>query len=139
MNDLIRKAVELADGWEHNKQGDIYGPFGPIGYGLTIDLSQEELDALAAQLVRQVDATDYEIRMQSCATTIFHGGEEFWWVGENPVGTLQKLKDTEKQLEQQTALTNYWRGYVDNPEKREELEEIIHARAQTSKSRKSNV
>ena len=48
----------------------------------------------------------------------------------NPVGTLQKLKDTEKELEKQTALTNYWRSYV---------EEKARARTQTSESRKSNV
>ena len=48
----------------------------------------------------------------------------------NPVGTLQKLKDTEKKLEQQTALTNYWRSYV---------EEKSDARTQTSKSGRSNV
>ena len=48
----------------------------------------------------------------------------------NPVGTLQKLKDTEKELEKQTALTNYWRNYV---------EEEARAGTQTSKSREGNV
>jgi hypothetical protein len=43
VTDLIRKAVSLADGWRETVL-----PF----------IDQRKLDALAAQLVRQVDATD---------------------------------------------------------------------------------
>ena len=57
MNDnaYIKKAVELADGWEY---GSIYEP--PFAaFDIPIDeWEQWKLDALAAQLVRQVDATD---------------------------------------------------------------------------------
>jgi len=64
MTDYIREAVELADGWDNYKHkdtgeylGPIYGAF-PIGT-FAINLVGNYppiLDALAAQLVRQVDA-----------------------------------------------------------------------------------
>ena len=51
MSDVIRQAVELADGWS---------PHG--GWGATVlqgKSNQKSLDALAAQLVRQVDALNH--------------------------------------------------------------------------------
>jgi len=57
MNDLIRKAVELADGWRINKMGNIQAP---CVHRSSIDRPLKPvLDALAAQLVRQVDATAF--------------------------------------------------------------------------------
>ena len=55
--DYIRKAVELADGtWFVQDSGEIQTPYMQV---LPIDeLMQWDLDALAAQLVRQVDATE---------------------------------------------------------------------------------
>lgn len=50
MTDLIKRAVELADGWS------VHGGWGTTA--LQEHTNQKALDALAAQLVRQVDATD---------------------------------------------------------------------------------
>ena len=54
-NDYIRKAVELADGWSisHNI---VYPPTQHLAMSIH-HTSTWILDALAAQLVRQVDAT----------------------------------------------------------------------------------
>lgn len=56
MTDVIRKAVELADGWKLTETS-FYAPL--IGYcyfpDKTEDISKVALDALAAQLVRQCD------------------------------------------------------------------------------------
>ena len=70
--DYLKEGVELADGWESNAEGDIYGPFGPIGFGLALKLSQEELDALAAQLIRQVDALDGSYVVERRTATEIH-------------------------------------------------------------------
>jgi len=52
--EYIRKAVELADGWVLGRNDVLHSPCGYFA-----DLTdQPVLDALAAQLVRQVDATD---------------------------------------------------------------------------------
>jgi len=56
--DYIRKAVELADEWWKKRDpSEVYMPgcstFDPLS-----DISQQTLDALAAQLVRKVDAID---------------------------------------------------------------------------------
>ncbi len=65
MNDqgYIRKAVELADGFDYYEQSrQIVLTYGPSEYDFistfTEDLDRWFLDALAAQLVRQVDAID---------------------------------------------------------------------------------
>jgi len=52
MSDLIHYAVLLADGWEHETHNRTLSPFHTYHDGL----AEEALDALAAQLVRQVDA-----------------------------------------------------------------------------------
>ncbi len=55
MNDYIRKAVELADGWEMSSK-TIVTPPSTVAIGMSIhNPSTWILDALAAQLVRQVD------------------------------------------------------------------------------------
>lgn len=58
---ILRKAVELADGWSwYEKTKQISLEFGPSQYDFictdTHDPEQYLLDALAAQLTRQVDA-----------------------------------------------------------------------------------
>ena len=63
MNDTIRKAVELAEGWtiRNTEYGDLFG-IGDSVAGIwghfNDDPFKPPLDALAAQLVRQVDALD---------------------------------------------------------------------------------
>ena len=58
MTDIIRKAVELADGWGTLSSEKLVGVKSTIGKPLSINWLKEQatLDALAAQLVRQVDA-----------------------------------------------------------------------------------
>jgi hypothetical protein len=58
MSDLIKRAVELADGWE--LVGEVvYPPFRHRSVAMhTYNPSTPIMDALAAQLVRQVDARD---------------------------------------------------------------------------------
>ncbi|MDJ0712580.1 MAG: hypothetical protein QNJ14_19515 [Woeseiaceae bacterium] len=56
--DYIREAANLADGWSY---GTKYDPFADMLYGpqrilCTVSHHQPTLDALAAQLVRQVDS-----------------------------------------------------------------------------------
>ncbi len=63
--DYIRKAVELADGWEVNGADEKWAN-GPFTFDFQIDpadrphvgVEQWHLDALAAQLMRQVDVLD---------------------------------------------------------------------------------
>jgi len=83
MNDLIKRAVELADGFSYEPiQGrpkEALIRFAAIAVNTTNTIyTSFILDALAAQLVRQVDAAYFDVRMQSCATTIFKEGKEFW-------------------------------------------------------------
>lgn len=62
MTDYIRKAVELADGWSGpNGVGQVVTSGG--GYFGNID-DQEILDALAAQLARQVDALGDDLHLE---------------------------------------------------------------------------
>ncbi len=56
--DYIRAAVALADGWQYQQIYFAYLPGCDDAHHLG---SQVVLDALAAQLVRQVDATDCEV------------------------------------------------------------------------------
>lgn len=84
MNDeeYIRKAVELAEGWffdnDLNGQLRLYGieldpaPFADYSHVTETFLSVAILDALAAQLVRQVDATeDYWVRVDEDRSYVF--------------------------------------------------------------------
>lgn len=61
MTDYIKKAVELAEGWGFPSESQFLPGSPPIaespsGYMGAIEATPELLDALAAQLVRQVDA-----------------------------------------------------------------------------------
>lgn len=56
MDDYIRKAIELADGWTLKETGAFHSPFCEPMFDIAPEmLSQPHKDALAAQLVRQVD------------------------------------------------------------------------------------
>ncbi len=55
--DYIRKAVELADGWETTRNDGFILPSWSANSWAYPHVPQHILDALAAQLVRQVDAT----------------------------------------------------------------------------------
>ncbi len=55
--DYYRIGAKRADGWEVKPDG-IYGPFGPIGFGLSEKLSKAERDALAFQLRDQINAIE---------------------------------------------------------------------------------
>ena len=67
--DYIRKAVELADGWywvSDNRGGEVgHDQTGFLWYLRDERESQLYLDALAAQLVRQVDATEHWVTSTS--------------------------------------------------------------------------
>lgn len=63
--DTLRRAVELADGWDVSSGGvvTVIVPEQDDSSGWWLDeLPQYAKDALAAQLVRRVDAMDIEIR-----------------------------------------------------------------------------
>lgn len=55
MTDTIKKAVSLADGWDLT-EGQLTAPDGSWTYVQVSQIPQHYLDALAAQLTRQVDA-----------------------------------------------------------------------------------
>ena len=73
--DYIRKAVELAEGWHLNELREGYSqlmqpPKHPYLFDIE-DICQPYLDALAAQLVRQVDAAcGYAVVVKAASTTI---------------------------------------------------------------------
>lgn len=56
MTDYIRKAVELANGWDFSVAGFVRCPIEDTDQWAFHALPQMWRDALAAQLVRQVDA-----------------------------------------------------------------------------------
>jgi hypothetical protein len=62
--DYIRKAVELADGWWFYSDGTYRVDF-LVGTFTLSDIPQGHQDALAAQLVRQVDAAKYQMIIYS--------------------------------------------------------------------------
>jgi hypothetical protein len=70
MNDLIRKAVELADGykWLHRDQVEIPDLNNAV---LRPFEQQWFLDALAAQLTRQVDSLEWDTIVWRKATGIY--------------------------------------------------------------------
>ena len=91
MSDLTRKAVELADGWFYDetnpRDADVfvatYNGLADVGY----IKDQWVLDALAAQLVRQVDALpDLWVCIEDDRTSIQH----------NDDGTVAQLMQMEK-------------------------------------------
>jgi len=57
--DIIRKAVEIADGWELASRPTHWRGHGQLSW-TTREMRKYELDALAAQLVRQLYIADPE-------------------------------------------------------------------------------
>jgi len=101
MSDLIRKAVELADGWD---TGSVQKDWVLCPYDWTskpiFKIHQGELDALAAQLVRQVDINDPNIGDYTVTTFVDHSVVEHWQFGvsqivgyaESPDRTMNTIK-----------------------------------------------
>lgn len=73
-SDVIREAVELADGW--SCQPDMHGDGVFIesvsGYKSTSYARDEITDALAAQLVRQIEKTDFVVHQYERHTEVLH-------------------------------------------------------------------
>jgi len=111
--DYIRKAVELADEWQTTRLGDqrikAFAPHGEGGEHPLTDIGyldqQCVLDALAAQLVRQVDVlSDYGVFTEPEQTHVWEvepepeilGGELYeggkWWHSEGPDRTMNTIK-----------------------------------------------
>ena len=77
MDDYIKKAVELADGWEAADSNHIRGPVHPTTWLIVPDgVPQYALDALAAQLVRQVDAKGGNLIVVKQASTTILGAND---------------------------------------------------------------
>ncbi len=98
MNDYIRKAVELADGFDIVTEKDgtlrIDTPLF-AGYPCPVPHPpQMVLDALAAQLVRQVDALDFPVMVIASrdATSIVEPDETFYSPSQNEGRTMNTIK-----------------------------------------------
>lgn len=96
-NEYIRKAVELADGWEVTDTGDI---ISPIAAYVGEPMHQCFLDALAAQLVRQVDALPEPIRVLADRSCECGAGRSFTVVGtrhsnDRTMNTIKAIVDSE--------------------------------------------
>ncbi len=78
MSDNIRKAVELADGWELSHD-NFYVANDVCGASIE-RINQPALDALAAQLVRQVDALPVGKFPDDAPTTVYilNGNTDVW-------------------------------------------------------------
>ena len=65
-DEVIRKAVELADGWSPNwDRGDCHVLCDDYELNVFLPLCQHDRDAIAAQLVRQVDAKGYRWHVET--------------------------------------------------------------------------
>jgi len=73
-NEYIRDAVKLADGWSFKTEFIGCSPSGNT-FSISFMAEQEMLDALVAQLISQVDETDYRVRVSYDETIIYHMGE----------------------------------------------------------------
>jgi hypothetical protein len=93
--DYIRKAVELADGWGLVIQkGDAFAIFPPNTRPIQCHFRFVR-DALAAQLVRQVDATQYEVCIAPSYTEVgdfSEDGEECLAVEDGSDRTMNTIK-----------------------------------------------
>ncbi len=93
MADLIKRAVELADEWSHDGD-DVQTPDGDIlgdCVGIGDKMPQTYLDALAAQLVRQVDNLfAHFVHIHPTRTRIYgdHGQNEV----QGPDRTMNTIK-----------------------------------------------
>ena len=86
--DYIRKAVELADGWDSaDEQVDC-----PLGCAFRFPLQVVVLDAIASQLVRQVDATDYWVEATSHFVDVRGIGISRKWRHESDDRTMNTIK-----------------------------------------------
>ena len=129
MSDTIQRAVELADGWDvtHIFAGEdiaAYNPHGkeyPEASFVLQSPSESGLDALAAALVRQVDALDVELVSGKGSCLIERDDPEFepfgiqnlgWEEGpDRTMNTLCAIVDS-KVLEPERTET-YERGPAD--------------------------
>lgn len=106
MTDYIRKAVDLADGWQTTRLGDqsivVFVPHPepkpkPHGELLRIGLLTDPhvKDALAAQLVRQVDANElFEVSIRRNFTSTVAYEDDFWVnksISESPDRTMNTI------------------------------------------------
>ena len=96
--DTVRKAVLLADGWDISTDDYYYGPY-VVGAHIS-NIKQSATDALAAQLVRQVDAR-WDQRNPQCPHIIaFANRVECWATGWPPTVTegLDRTMNTIKAI-----------------------------------------
>ena len=94
-SDIIRKAVELAEGWliDADHHGEYIVVAGIWNCPLDEGLPQHDKDALAAQLVRQVDATHlYDIIVYADEVEIFESDDMFLNASEGPDRTMNTLR-----------------------------------------------
>ena len=96
MNDTIRKAVELADDWEIHGLNGFSTP--DSGHDAALDsideMSQFEKDALAAQLVRQVDALGGKFMLITSPNEVHIGDEVLAAIAneQGPDRTMNTIK-----------------------------------------------
>ena len=97
MTDYIKKAVELAEGWGFPSESQFLPGSPPIaespsGYMGAIEATPELLDALAAQLVRQVEGAGYGVCIQyGCVDLTKDMQVESTWSG-GPDRTMNTIK-----------------------------------------------
>jgi hypothetical protein len=91
--DYIRKAVELADAW------DVVDRFGedfiesPEGFGTPTKVNDQTLiDALATQLVRQVDAMDEMLTSTGKGTAGIYQGDKCLGWASGPDRTMNTIR-----------------------------------------------
>lgn len=99
MADYIRKAVEIADGWEITWEKMIPSDFTHVTMpaGVTFYLEdkarpQWAIDALAAQLVRQAESAGYMVTVYGAYVCIEGKGTEFDFKGEKGCRTINTIK-----------------------------------------------
>jgi len=95
MNDIIRKAVELADGWRisADRLGVFYDESNQFSWFVEDDVPQFIKDALAAQLVRQVDTlTSIWVDLD------MYGTAKLWeWNGKRK-SRIEKANDEDRTM-----------------------------------------
>ena len=111
-NDTLRKAVELADGWHLNDGEEKYAPHvwlemsnpamqSPSEYYFSWPMPKHALDALAAQLRRQVRALGMAVSVEPCQIKI--GKPQF--VGDSCILFHAKVYDNRKGDESENTIT----------------------------------
>lgn len=92
--DIIRKAVELADGWSYQPIDFVWIHQHGADEAYSLEV-QWVLDALAAQLVRQVDALPEPKPMIICSATacsVVHPDESYLMEGNDAGRTMNTLR-----------------------------------------------